>query len=116
MQKQNKDNKDWSQCNPCFDGEHEECVDLRCECSCKQKNDKDKIEEKTKIAVICTNCDEVIIESIEMSREEAEKILPKLDLTGVFNAPRCKKCKNFEPYDDINVGHKLILQTLKEEE
>lgn len=25
-------------CNPCFDGDHNECVDKRCECPCKPRN------------------------------------------------------------------------------
>ena len=65
-----------------------------------------------KIAVICTNCEKTIIESKEMEKVEAEKSLSKLELTSVFNAPRCKECKNFEPYRDINVGHRLEIQTL----
>jgi hypothetical protein len=27
-----KPTTEWIQCNPCFDGDHNECVDKRCEC------------------------------------------------------------------------------------
>jgi|GEM_PF-6920411 len=60
-----------------------------------------------RIAVICTNCGETIKESRNLSKEEAQKALPGLELTSVFNAPRCKKCDGFEPYRDISVGHRL---------
>ena len=36
-----------SVCNPCFDDEHELCVDKRCQCNCKPRGD-DEIEKKTK--------------------------------------------------------------------
>ena len=32
---------EWSQCNPCFDGDHVGCVDKRCECKYKVKKHHD---------------------------------------------------------------------------
>lgn len=34
--------EDWSQCNPCFDGDHDECVDPSCECDKHTDNHSDK--------------------------------------------------------------------------
>ena len=32
-------------CNPCFDGDHSECVDPRCECPCKPRMTKTNLED-----------------------------------------------------------------------
>lgn len=33
--------EEWSECNPCFDGEHKECVSSGCECPCKPRDIKE---------------------------------------------------------------------------
>lgn len=66
-------------------------------------------EAKVKIIVKCINCNTKIIESIALSKKYAEEMLPKLNITSMFNAPKCEKCKNLEPYNDITLNHELLI-------
>lgn len=59
---------------------------------------------KAQIVVTCDKCRDVLAFSDEMPQEEAEQLKRRLTMS-VFGAPRCKKCRNIEPYSDISMMH-----------
>lgn len=55
---------------------------------------------------MCDNCKGEMARSVIMTKEEAEKNKGKLAMNP-FGAPRCQKCKDVEPYSDINLMHTI---------
>lgn len=60
------------------------------------------------IIVTCNNCEDLLAFSDAMTQEEAEAKRSKL-VMNPFGAPSCKKCRDLEPYSDINLNHTVSI-------
>ena len=68
-------------------------------------NTKESLKNK-QVIVTCNNCHDLMGYTKAMSEEDAKKLKSKL-VINPFGAPRCKKCKGIEPYNDINLAHTI---------
>ena len=66
------------------------------------------MKEEYQIVVTCDGCKGEMARSLAMTEEKANTMKSKL-VMNPFGAPRCKNCKDVEPYSDINLAHTLTV-------
>lgn len=76
---------------------------------------KDKTEKKYKIKVYCSKCSKkksLLLESVDMTREEISDSWVRMVMSAPLNTPRCPKCKH-STFSDCNSAIDFYIQDLK---
>lgn len=76
---------------------------------------KDNTEKKYKIKVYCSECGKkksLLLESMEMTKEEISNSWGSMVMSAPLNTPRCPKCKH-STFSDCNSGIDFYIQDLQ---